>query len=261
MKETIQTLFREIDSAREKKLMNRRNSEKKNKVELSEVVNQSDHALLKRQRTYDLQQGSAEDPRIEAEREKALKKLPYSSSSFMSKKEPTKLQRYEDEGSKKLLMGPKKGIINSSKMTKAADSSKKLIEKDAPISLKSKIGVTGPQGLGLSALGLKRNNSPKVKTTGNPLSINTRMGKAPAPALTPKDKTSNQTPSSLQQNLSTAASSNSNSNVKRIISQLKSSTSNKTKFNLNFKDLTSKPKGLDPKGELAYKLSFKTSHN
>lgn len=259
MKETIQTLFREIDSAREKKVMNRRNSEKKNKVEINEVVNQSDHTMLKRQKTYDLQQASVEEARMEADRERAIKKLPYSSSSFVTKKEPTKLLRLDDEGSRKLQIGTKKGILSSTKITKVSDSTKKLMEKDATASYKPKPGVIGTQGLGLSSIGLKRNNSPKTKAQGNPLSINTKITKTGVSILTPKDKTPGTTPSGLAQSISGGAGSASSSNVKRIINQLKSSTANKTKFNLNFKDLSSKTKTGDSRTDLASKMSFKTN--
>lgn len=261
MKETIQTLFREIDSAREKKVTNRRNSEKKNKVEANEVINQSDHALLKRQRTYDLQQASVEEARVEVEKEKIFKKLPYSSSSFVTKKDPTKLLRYDEEGSRKLQIGSKKGVLSSTKLSKVADSTKKLMEKDATSSYKPKLGANGVHGLGLSGLGLKRNNSPKVKTQGNPLTINSKLSKASGSVLTPKEKTPGVTPTGLAQNISTGVSSSSSSNVKRIINQLKTSTANKTKFNLNFKDLSTKTRGVDTRTDFTSKMSFKNAPN
>lgn len=201
---------------------------------------------------------------------------------------------------KKVLVDPKKltsgmGIVSSasSKIKKPIEGPKKLLDNNE-LTSKSKMDkmMMGPgPSTGLtsgmsstSGMGLKRNNSPKVKAGGSAQTIASKLTKGLEGLAASKDKIltaglgssvnmatgsgmmksggiipTSKTPADI--------ASTSNPNVKKIINQLKSTTPTSTKFNLNLKDLAPKTKAKEStKNELSMKLGgmqkqLSSSHN
>lgn len=200
---------------------------------------------------------------------------------------------------KKVLVDPKKftagvGIVSSasSKIKKTAEGQKKLVDNNE-LTSKSKMDkmmmTTSPSttltsGMSsTSGMGLKRNNSPKIKAGGSAQTIAAKLTKGIEGLAASKDKIMT---TGLGSSVNIASASgmmksggaatvsktpadiagSSNPNVKKIINQLKSTTPTSTKFNLNLKDLAPKPKPKDVKTELTSKLGgmqkqLSSSHN
>ncbi len=247
----IQNLFTEIENTRDKRRQNRHNSENKNATEQVEKNNQSDLSSMKRQKTLDHHQDITNGNHVE-EHPPEKKKAVYSSSLIKNKTPSYSSKEHKMIAQSIKLDDPKKKpllISSTTKLTKPSITTikKPVPEKDSTASLKMPIG-------------LKRNNSPKAKPTTT--AIDTPLASAlvknlPQPS---KDKLAPKTPMSSQ-GAPKIGMTSSTTIDKKLQTTFKSTAITKNKLNLNLKDLTSKPKLIDTKTDLASKISSKNYHS
>ena len=244
-------MFTEIENTRDKRRQNRHNSENKNTTEQVEKNNQSDLSSMKRQKTLDHHHDITNGNHAE-EHPPEKKKAVYSSSLIKNKTPSYSSKDHKMIAQSIKLEDPKKKpmlVSSTTKLTKPsiATIKKPAPEKDSTASLKMPIG-------------LKRNNSPKTKPTTaaveTPLA-NALVKNLPQPS---KDKLVPKTPITTQGGPKIGMISSSAID-KKLQTTFKPTTITKNKLNLNLKDLTSKPKLMDSKGDLASKLSSKNYHS
>lgn len=244
MTESIQTLLREIDCAREKnKKLNRHNSEKK---DLELKVNQSASSVpkQKRQKTQEhLHERVGKNPiGIDGTQKKKTPvtavNLP-KSKGLSGTKEPKPILglKVTSDSSKKTA------LASSTVLKKNLESpiSKKATEKESAASLKPS-----------SSSAARRQSSPKTKLATATASMAMKICKTFVQPFTSKEKTASQTPSSI-------ASHASNYYVKKIISQIKTTATTKSKQATKDTMAYSKSKLLDTRGDISSKLAFKNT--
>lgn len=240
MQESIQSLFKEIDSAREKKKLNRHNSETKQSL-LKPNGASTPAASQKRQKTQELMADKLEEVPISSLMN-TKKKQPVTAASFLKSRGLVSKDSKDVKpaiGVKGTDTAKKTPVSSTMKLKKPVESplAKKAPEKDPATLTKPPTSSS------------KRQPSPKSKT---PVvaGISTKISKNFAQPFISKEKTS-----PTQSSVATSSTSN----VKKIISQIKTTTSQKSKVGVKDASLSSKAKVLDTKGDLTSKLTFKNS--
>jgi len=204
----------------------------------SETANLSDYAYLKHQKTYEHQIGTPDG--VSIDKSKTGRKIPYSNSFFgKQESEPTTVGHDDILPLAKLLTGSKKVSVTGKPKAKKLPDSKKEKEPLMPLKARMAPGLLFPT---------RRTNSPPLRTEQKPVKV------VPTKPKIPLSANPAQTPTTV-------------ASMKKIMSQLKSSTAMKAKFNLNLKDLTAlkpRPPPLghnDHRGDLSNKVSFKSTAN
>lgn len=239
MQESIQSLFKEIDSAREKKKLNRHNSETKQSI-LKPNGASTPAVSQKRQKTQEFTGDKLEEVPISSILN-AKKKQPVTAASFLKTRGLATKDSKPTLGMKTGDTAKKTPLASSTKLKKPLESpgTKKIGDKDSNPAMKPQTSSS------------KRQPSPKSKLTPG-IGISTKISKNFAQPFISKEK--NTSPTQAMGSVS------SSSNVKKIISQIKTTTSQKSKV-ATAKDTATgtKPKVVDAKGDLSSKLMFKNS--